>query len=144
MRQVALGIGCDRGASPQTLEAAIRAALGSVGLGMDAVGCAASIDAKRDEPGLIALAGQHGWPLRFFTAAELAEVPVPSPSETVRRIMGTPAVAEAAALLAAVGPETARQSADALLVEKHKHRGADCRNATIAVARIGEPETDHA
>ncbi len=77
MKQVALGIGCDRGASVQTLEAAIVAALASMGLGVDAVGCAASIDMKRDEPAILSLAQRLGWRLRFFSAAELARVPVP-------------------------------------------------------------------
>ena len=53
------------------------------------------------------------------------------PSETVRRYTGTPSVSEAAALLAA-GPDTPMT---ALVVEKHKHKGADGRNATVSIAR---------
>jgi len=57
-------------------------------------------------------------------------VPVPNPSATVLRHMGTPSVSEAAALLAA------NTQADQLLVEKFKHQGVDGKNATISIARI--------
>jgi cobalt-precorrin 5A hydrolase len=127
MRPVAIGIGCDRGASLATLESAIAAAL--VGLGPIDVRGLATIDRKGDEPAILALAQARGWPLRLYSAADLAPVEVPSPSETVRRVMGTPAVAEAAALLAAGA------NATDLLVPKRRYRGADGKNATVAVAR---------
>jgi cobalt-precorrin 5A hydrolase len=62
----------------------------------------------------------------------LAEVDVPNPSETVRKHTGTPSVSEAAALLAA------RTDKTHLLIEKHRLRGADGRNATVSIARIPE------
>ncbi|BBA33947.1 putative cobalamin (Vitamin B12) biosynthesis CbiG protein, truncated [Methylocaldum marinum] len=49
--------------------------------------------------------------------------------ETVRKYMGTPAVAEAAALLASRGE---------LVVEKHKYRGPDGKNATVSIARLND------
>jgi cobalt-precorrin 5A hydrolase len=55
---------------------------------------------------------------------------VPNPSATVLRYLGTPSVSEAAALLAA------GSTAKDLLIEKHKYRGADQKNATISIARI--------
>lgn len=128
--RVALGLGCDRGTPLQTIDDAVAQALARAGVGPAAVAAAASIDLKADEAGLLALAQRRGWPLRFYAAAELAAVPVPNPSETVRRHTGTPSVSEAAALLAAGA------GIDALLVEKHKHRGPDGRNATVSVARI--------
>ncbi len=126
MKPVALGIGCDRGASLETLESAIAQA--TEGLGPLSVRCLATIDRKGDEPAILALAAARGWPLRLFPAPDLALVEVPSPSETVRLVMGTPAVAEAAALLAA-----GAKAAD-LLVPKHRYRGADGKNATVSVA----------
>ena len=101
MTRVALGLGCDRGASVETLQGAIEQALARARLGLDAVVEIATIDKKSDEPGIVLLAERHRWRLRFFSAEELARVEVPNPSETVRKYMGTPAVAEAAALLAA-------------------------------------------
>jgi ferredoxin len=60
-----------------------------------------TIDRRRDEPGLLAVIGEHGAPLRCYPAAELDAVDVPHPSEEVRGYVGTRSVAEAAALLAA-------------------------------------------
>ena len=59
------------------------------------------MDLKADEAGLLAAVRARDWPLAVFPAAELAGVLVPNPSETVLTAVGTPSVAEAAALLAA-------------------------------------------
>lgn len=128
---VALGIGCDRGTPEATIAQAVDEALVLAGARLAQVAAVASITLKADEPGLLALAGRRGWTIRFHAPAALAAVPVPNPSETVRRYTGTPSVSEAAALLAAGAID-----ASALLVEKHKHRGADGRNATVSVARM--------
>ena len=132
--RVALGLGCDRGTPLRTIEEAVSQALALAGAGWDDVAAAASIDLKANEAGLLALARQRGWALRFHAAAALAQVPVPNPSETVRRYTGTPSVSEAAALLAAGA------GMQALLVEKHKHRGPDGRNATVSVARMNQED----
>ncbi|MGJ7581741.1 cobalamin biosynthesis protein [Variovorax sp. RHLX14] len=127
----AIGMGCDRGTPEDTLQQLLDQALAGLGAQPAQVVAAASIDLKADEAGLLALARAQGWTMHFYPAAELAQVPVPHPSETVRRHTGTPSVSEASALLVGGGlPMTA------LVVEKHKHRGADGRNATISIARI--------
>ena len=134
---VAEGLGCDRGTPLATLQDALRAALAQAGALAPDVVAAASITLKADEAGLLALAAKQGWAMTFFTPAQLAGVPVPNPSETVRRYTGTPSVSEAAALLAGArvfGHEQALPMT-ALLVEKFKHRGADGRNATVSIAR---------
>lgn len=127
--RVMLGVGCDRGTPLETLETAVAQALTAAGVGREAVCGLATIDRKHDEACILMLAARSNWPLHFFSAEELARVPVPNPSATVLKYMGTPAVAEAAALLAA------RAGLDALLVEKHKHRGADGGNATVSIVR---------
>lgn len=127
--RVMLGVGCDRGTPLETLETAVDQALAMSGLGRETVGGLATIDKKNDEACILDLAARMHWPLQFFSAEDLARVPVPNPSATVLKYMGTPAVAEAAALLAA------QAGFDALLVEKHKHRGADGKSATVSVAR---------
>lgn len=129
MTRVILGLGCDRGTSLDTLAAAVTHALAAANIELEAVVGAATIDRKHDEVAILALASQHGWPLRFFSAEALAQVAVPSPSETVRKYMGTPAVAEAAALLAA-----GTHMGD-LLLEKYKYRGSDGKNATVSIAK---------
>lgn len=131
-RKVALGLGCDRGTPLATIAQAVTQALAAAGLSPDQVARAASISLKADEPGLLALAAARGWSLNFYRPDELAAVPVPNPSETVRRHTGTPSVSEAAALLAA------RAGMGNLIVEKHKLRGPDGRNATVSIALISE------
>ncbi|MDD5033785.1 MAG: cobalamin biosynthesis protein [Methylococcaceae bacterium] len=124
--RIMLGLGCDRDTSLETLQTAVAQAL--AGLDFEVAG-AATIDKKSDEPAILQLAALHGWPLHFFAAEALAQVPVPNPSETVRKYMGTPAVAEAAALLAGGGE---------LLLEKYKYRGADGKNVTVSMAAMRE------
>lgn len=128
--RVALGLGCDRGVLLQTLQTAVAQALSQAGLTHDVVAVCASIDKKNDEVALLQLCEQQAWPLQFYTAEQLAGVAVPNPSELVRKYMGTPAVAEAAAMLAA------NTGISGLLVEKYKHRGIDGKNATVSIARI--------
>ncbi|EWS55195.1 MULTISPECIES: cobalamin biosynthesis protein [unclassified Methylibium] len=126
---VALGIGCDRGTPAETIAQAVDEALARAGVTHADVVAVASVDLKADEGGLLAFAARRGWTVQFHPAARLAQVPVPNPSETVRRHIGTPSVSEAAALLAASAPMSA------LLVEKQKSRGGDGRHATVSVAR---------
>jgi len=128
--RVAAGLGCDRGTPLATIEQALAEALALVGLESGQIAALATINAKADEAAFLALAANRGWPLQFYTAEELAQVPVPNPSEIVRRYMGTPSVSEAAALLAA------GNDLSGLLVEKHKLRGPDGRNATVSLARF--------
>ena len=127
--KLALGIGCDRGTPTDTLVRAVAEALAFAHAEFSDVAAVASITLKADEPGLLALAAQHGWVITFYRPEELAAVNVPNPSETVRRHTGTPSVSEAAALLAA------GTDAKDLLVEKHKLHGADGKNATVSIAR---------
>ncbi|MBK1720392.1 cobalamin biosynthesis protein [Thiocystis violacea] len=124
--RIVIGIGCQRGVSLTTLECAIAEALQP--LGEIEVCRIASHACKADESALLDLARIHGWPLRLYPAASLAAVAVPNPSTRVAGEVGTPSVAEAAALLASGAPE--------LLVEKRAYRGADGKGATVAVARL--------
>ncbi len=128
--KLAVGLGCDRNTTLLTLAAALDSALALIGGSRDAIAVFASIDKKSDETAMLQLAAQQQKPLRFFSASELAQVDVPNPSETVRKYMGTPAVSEAAALLAA---NTGQQD---LLVEKYKYLGDDGKNATVSIARM--------
>ena len=128
--RLALGLGCDRGTPAATIRQAIDEALARAGATLADVEAVASIDLKADEAGLLEVARACGWTLRFYAAAELAQVTVPNPSETVRKHTGTPSVSEAAALLAA-GTDLSH-----LLLEKHRLRGPDGRNATVSIARM--------
>jgi len=128
--KVALGLGCDRDTPASTIALAVDQALASCAATIDDVAAVASIDLKADEVGLLEFARAKGWTIAFYPAAELAAVDVANPSETVRRHTGTPSVSEAAALLAGGVDKTQ------LLIEKHRLRGPDGRNATVSIARI--------
>lgn len=128
--KIALGLGCDRNTPAATIAQCIAEALALAQCSRLDVGAVASIDLKADEVGLLALATEYGWSIHFYPATALAAVDVPNPSETVRKYTGTPSVSEAAALLAAHADKTH------LIIEKHKLRGPDGRNATVSIARI--------
>lgn len=128
--RLAVGIGCDRGVSLETLENALTEALLLCAQNKTQIASLASIELKRDEKALLEFAYINGWKIQFYLADELAQVKVPNPSETVRRYTGTPAVAEAAALLAV------NSGLENLLIEKHKYLGKDGKNATVSIARF--------
>ena len=133
--RLALGLGCDRGTPEATLRQAVDQALTQAGAVRADVAAVASITLKADEAGLLALCYAEGWTPVFHAPDVLARVAVPNPSETVRRHTGTPSVSEAAALLAAGRADEMH----ALVVEKHRLRGPDGRNATVSVARMHRP-----
>lgn len=130
--RVVVGLGCDRDTSFATLSTALGNALESAGIKESAVVCLATIDKKKDEKCMVELAEKRRWTIRFYNAETLAQVPVPNPSPTVMHYMGTPAVAEAAALLAA-GTDMSN-----LVVEKYKYRGDDGKNATVSIAKVND------
>ena len=123
-----LGLGCERYTHQAVLEAVVEKSLVSAGLAAAAVAGVASLDRKGDEPGLLALCQQHQWPLRIFAAAELATIPVPNGSSIVAKQVGTPSVAEAAALAAAGA------RAQLLVPKTVVHGKQRCGAATCAVA----------
>ncbi len=127
---LALGIGAERDAPADEVAALALAALAEAGLSPQAVACVVSIDLKSDETAILALADALGVPARFFDAATLAkeEPRVTDASEYVRATVGTPSVAEAAAL-AAAGPE------GRLLAPKRKSARATCA-AAMALAPL--------
>jgi cobalt-precorrin 5A hydrolase / precorrin-3B C17-methyltransferase len=124
-RTLWIGIGCERGTSAQTLEQAIRQVLTTHGLAFEAIAGLASVELKQDEVGLQAIAQRYDWPLRFFRAEELALEAVPNPSLMVAGVVGTPSVAEAAAM---------KVTGNALVVPKQIYR-AEGGACTVAIAR---------
>ncbi|MEO5341428.1 MAG: cobalamin biosynthesis protein [Magnetococcus sp. MYC-9] len=125
---LAVGIGCDRDTPLTVLVEALLEAREHYPFSWDQITALATIDRKGDEAGLLQLAERLELPLTLYPADRLAQVHVPTPSETVRRHMNTPSVAEAAALLAG------RRAADTLLMNKRCYRGEDGKNVTLAIA----------
>lgn len=127
-----LGVGCESGVSLDDVARTVDGALHATGLSALSVGVVATLDCKVAEPALQALCAQRGWALHGFTAEELRDVAVPTPSRVVEDAVGTPSVSEAAAL---------REAGDgAALVLAKQVRG----RVTVAVARRGAEVRVHA
>jgi cobalt-precorrin 5A hydrolase/precorrin-3B C17-methyltransferase len=116
-----VGAGSSRGVPAAELGQLIDATLADLDVSPESVRYVATAEVKADEHGLQAAAAQRGWRVVTFPAERLAVVPVPHPSEVVRRAVGTPSVAEAAALIHPGATLLAAKRASA--------------HATVAVAR---------
>ncbi|MER6023323.1 cobalamin biosynthesis protein, partial [Streptomyces anulatus] len=127
-RSLVVGVGARRGAPGDVVFALIEAVLSGAGLDAADVLEVATVDAKGDEPGIVGAAARLGVPVRTHPAGALAAVRVPHPSGAVGAAVGTPSVAEAAALI----------EADELVVPKTRAPGGKAAGrgmATCAVAR---------
>ncbi|WPW28128.1 precorrin-3B C(17)-methyltransferase [Streptomyces atratus] len=123
---LAVGVGASKNAPVEEVLGLIRDALCEAGLSPLSIAELVTVDAKADEPGIVAAASQLGVPLRTYAADELARIEVPNPSGAPLAAVGTPSVAEAAAL--AAGGE--------LLVPKRKSSPVGrAAMATCAVVR---------
>ena len=67
-----VGLGCQRGCSAAALLQLIEQSLQDVGVSLQAISALASIDLKRQAPGLLELATELDLPLSFFSAQQLA------------------------------------------------------------------------
>jgi len=123
-RDLVVGIGCNRGTSAEEIEMAVRSKLKQAFLAFASIARIASIDAKRDEPGLLEFAERNRLPLEFYCADELNRVEIPSPvSLAAQKAVGAQGVCEPAALLSSKMGE--------MLIRKQK-----VGNLTLAVAEI--------
>ena len=143
-RSLVVGMGCRRGVSQEHLEGLLKETFDLHNLSPMSIKCIATAEIKRDEPGILGLAGKYGVPLVCFGAEELNSVFDAKGSDTAptvaggggttaaitltrshaaRRLLGVWGVSEPAALLAS--------GAGQLLVGREK-----TDRATIAVARI--------
>lgn len=149
-RSLVLGLGCDRGVPTELVARGIASLLAQHGLSAKSVKAIATIDKKRDEVAFVELSARFGWPMICYSAETLDRVfdrvvdrlvdrvvdrgvdAAPgsaTPSEVVKRHVGTRGVAEPAALLAAGARE--------LVVAKHSYTEPGAGRAmTLAVARI--------
>jgi len=116
------------------------ATLAAAGLDAGCVRAIATVEARRDEPGIAAAAAGRGWALVAHPADVLTRVPVPAPSALAAAAVGTPSVAEAAALLGdqPVRPAAPGGGAGVIpgVLVAGKRRSA---HATVAVARHPRP-----
>lgn len=116
-----LGIGCRRGKAAADIEAAAVSALCHAGLDIRAAAQAASIDLKKEEPGLLEFCRSRKLPFVTYSAGELLQAQGEfTHSDLVQRVTGVDNVCERAAVL----------SGGTLVVPKQAANGV-----TVAVAR---------
>ncbi|MBD2777578.1 cobalamin biosynthesis protein [Iningainema tapete] len=138
--QLWVGIGCVRGTSQQIIEMAIGQVFRDNQLLGSAIAGFATIDTKRNEVGLVQFCQSRNLPLKFFSADVLCTVSVPNPNLVVGESVGTPSVAEAAALCAVSfrNPVSQRNRVSVevrLLVPKQVFRFSAQGMVTVAVAQ---------
>ncbi|MET8100177.1 precorrin-3B C(17)-methyltransferase [Streptomyces sp. NPDC005236] len=124
-----VGVGASRGAPVDEVLGLVEDALREAGLSVRSVAELATVEAKSGEPGIVGAAERLGVPVVTYGAGELAAVTVPNPSGAPLGAVGTPSVAEAAALIG--GGE--------LLVPKRKSARADGQPAMATCAVVRRP-----
>ncbi len=99
-RVLSLGIGCRKSAAASAIEETVREALDRAGVPLAAVKSVASIDIKKDEPGLVSFCTAHGLPFAVYTADELAAAPGEfTASAFVKNTVGVDSICERAAVV---------------------------------------------
>ncbi len=143
-KSLVVGMGCRRGVSREHLEELLTYTFRKHNLSLKCIKCIATADIKRDEAGILELAGRYEVPVVCYGPDRLNDVfqnvrmetlsrvegrtgesPVgtPTPSTVAHRLLGVWGVSEPAALLASDSSE--------LLVTREK-----TDRATVAVARV--------
>ena len=112
-RRYALGVGCRRGKSAEELDSFIRRQLAACGISIDELMCIASIDLKKDEPGLLAFSEANRLPFITYPADTLNALPGTfSGSAFVKETTGVDCVSERAAVQASGGALIAAKIAE--------------------------------
>lgn len=118
-----LGIGCRKGTSVETIRKAVDEVLLAHHIDRRAVKCAASIDLKAEESGVLAFCQEWKLPVTFYSAEELKAIPGDfTPSAFVQSVTGVDNVCERAALIGAeklIVKKTARNGVTVALAEEH-------------------------
>jgi cobalt-precorrin 5A hydrolase len=95
-----VGIGCQRGTSAELIGNTVQQVCRIYHLAESAIAGIATINTKANETGIIELCQQRNWFLKTFAADILSSVEVPNPANFTLQAVGTPSVAEAAAISA--------------------------------------------
>lgn len=119
---ITIGIGCKRGTPMEVIDTFIQTTLKEANICLEAVGSMATIELKKDEEGLLAVAKKYHWPIYFHTSEALMALAGDfSSSLFVKRVTKTDNVCERAAVATSRGE---------LIVKKKWHSGV-----TIALAQ---------
>jgi cobalt-precorrin 5A hydrolase / precorrin-3B C17-methyltransferase len=132
MSNLWVGIGYQQGVSAIAIEQVIDRVFTDFWLDRELVAGVGTIDRKATDSVLVQICQCRGWQLQFFAATVLTLVTVPQASPRIFEQVGTPTVAEGAALLSAGGGSQ-------LLVPKRIY-GQAGQAITIAVAQTADPD----
>lgn len=98
-RNIIAGIGCRKGISEEKLETGLKSVLAEHGFDIRQIECFASIDLKKEEPAILALARKYRVPFITYSADELRKAgEVSAGSSFVESVTGVDNVCERAAL----------------------------------------------
>lgn len=138
-----VGIGCQRGTSGKLIATALQQVCRAYHLAERSIAGVATIDTKANEAGIIELCQERNWVLKTFDSGVLSSVAVPNPAKIAAKAVGTPSVAEAAAICAVMEELSRKTSSIAficnlnqpLLVPKKIFRSPETpASVTVAVA----------
>lgn len=136
-----VGVGYNRGVSSQQIETATQQVCQAFHLAPAAIAGLATLDRKLTDAALQEVCYRQGWLLQGWTAEQLRQPEVETASDQVADHVGTPSVAEAAAILAAQAAARTLMEpifpAPRLRVRKQIVRFADAGSVTIAIAQAG-------
>lgn len=103
-RRVVLGIGCRKHTPPDVLSSVVAEQLGALNIDPHAVAMIGSIDVKKDEAAILALAKEYDVPFELFTTAELSKYEhLFESSKFVAQTVGVGAVSQPVAWLLSHG-----------------------------------------
>ncbi|MEM7714794.1 MAG: precorrin-3B C(17)-methyltransferase [Cyanobacteria bacterium P01_A01_bin.68] len=135
-----VGIGCERGTSKQVIADAIDKVFRENQFALAAIAGIATIDIKADEVGLVELCRERNLPLKTFPSEILNQVTVPNPSQVVEKEVGTPSVAEAAAIVAA---NQVSNDIASLQIPKQIYRSSNLNQKGAVTVAIAKSEKEY-
>ncbi len=104
-KSVAIGMGCNRGTTAMEIEKIILETLAELRISLKSVKALCTIDLKKDEQGMLEIAGKYGWEFVYYPPDTLNKAEIQAPSETVYKYTGAYGVSEPAVRIYTVASE---------------------------------------
>ena len=102
-KAIVIGIGCKKGKTLEEIQGFVCRVLEEQQIAMESVCCVASVDQKKEEPGIVEFSRKYQIPFQTFSTCQLAEVPGEfAESKFVKDTVGIGNVCERAAIKAAM------------------------------------------
>ncbi|MBE9233234.1 cobalamin biosynthesis protein [Cuspidothrix issatschenkoi LEGE 03284] len=134
-----VGVGCQRGISQELIHTAIKQVFEEYQLIYTHIAGIATIDKKASEIALLEFCQLEKFIFKTFSPQLLNNVFIPNPNHNITKLMGTPSIAEASAIVAARETTSQEIKLSQLLVPKQILRLPETAvSVTIAVAKSVE------